>query len=297
MSDIASIIQQITGSEIAVAPGIFDAFGAILVKQAGFQTAYLSGASIAYTRFGRPDIGLVTMSEVADTLSAITERSDLRVIVDADTGFGNALNVMRTVRLFESAGAAAIQLEDQTLPKRCGHLAGKTLVPTGEMVGKIKAALDARRNDDTLIIARTDGIAVEGFDAALERAERYGEAGADILFIEAPQSDAQMQAINRQFEGRIPQLANMVEGGKSPQKSAAELQALGFSLVIFPGGMVRAIAKTIQAYTASLKKHGTNQPFLEHMLNFNALNELLGTSEMLALGAGYDALNFEENDD
>ena len=166
-----SLPKQLAASTITVAPGVYDALGAVLVQQAGFHVAYLSGASIAYTRFGRPDIGLVGMSEVAETLSAITERSGLPVIVDADTGFGNALNVMRTVRLFESSGATAIQLEDQTLPKRCGHLAGKTLVSQGEMVGKIKAALDARRQAETLIIARTDGIAVEGFDAALERAE------------------------------------------------------------------------------------------------------------------------------
>jgi len=289
--------QLLTGPDITIAPGIFDALGAVLVEQAGFEAAYLSGASIAYTRFGRPDIGLVTMSEVDETLSAITERTELKVIVDADTGFGNALNVMRTVRLFESCGAAAIQLEDQTLPKRCGHLAGKTLVSTGEMVGKIRAALDARRSDDTLIIARTDGIAVEGFDAALERARRYADAGADVLFIEAPQSLDQMQTIARQFGFRIPLMANMVEGGQTPMKSAEELENLGFSLVIFPGGMVRAVAKTMQAYVSSLKTHGTNQPFGENMLNFNQLNGLLGTDDMLALGAAYDAAKFGENDD
>jgi len=238
MSSFAPLKQQIAGPDIVIAPGVSDALGAVLVEQAGFQTTYLSGASIAYTRFGRPDIGLVTMTEVANTLSVITERSDLRVIVDADTGFGNSLNVMRTVRLFESCGAAAIQLEDQTLPKRCGHLAGKTLVPVGEMVGKIKAAVDARRSDDTLIIARTDGIAVEGFESALERATHYSEAGADILFVEAPQTEEQTRAVTGQLGNRLPLMANMVEGGKTPQKSAAELQELGFSLVIFPGGKI-----------------------------------------------------------
>lgn len=213
------------------------------------------------------------------------------MIVDADTGFGNALNVMRTVRLFESCGAAAIQLEDQTLPKRCGHLAGKTLVSTGEMLGKIRAALDARRSDATLIIARTDAIAVEGFDAALDRARRYAEAGADILFIEAPQSSAQMRTIAREF-GHVPLMANMVEGGQTRLKSAAELQAIGFSLAIFPGGMVRAVARTMQAYVTSLKAHGTTLPFRENMLDFNQLNELLGTADLLAHGAGYDAANF-----
>ena len=289
--------DQLSGKDIAVAPGVFDAFGAVLAEQAGFHAAYLSGASIAYTRFGRPDIGLVGMSEVAETLAVITERNSLRIVVDADTGFGNALNVMRTVRSFESAGAAGIQLEDQTLPKRCGHLAGKTLVSTGEMVGKIKAALDARRSEDTLIIARSDGIAVEGFDAALERAEHYAEAGADILFVEAPQTEAQMRQIAECFGSRVPLMANMVEGGKTPQKNASELAEIGFSLAIFPGGMVRAIAKTMQAYLASLKTYGTNTPFTDQMLDFDGLNALLGTNEMLALGAGYDAKNFEDGND
>lgn len=289
--------DQFSGKGIAIAPGVFDAFGAVLAEQAGFHAAYLSGASIAYTRFGRPDIGLVGMSEVAETLSVITERNSLRIVVDADTGFGNALNVMRTVRSFESAGAAGIQLEDQTLPKRCGHLAGKTLVSTGEMVGKIQAALDARRSEATLIIARTDGIAVEGFDAALERAERYAEAGADMLFIEAPQTEAQMLQIAERFGNRLPLMANMVEGGKTPQKNADELAEIGFSLAIFPGGMVRAIAKTMQAYLASLKSHGTNTPFKDRMLDFDGLNALLGTNDLLALGAGYDAKNFEDSND
>lgn len=285
--------DQLAGNDIVIVPGLFDAFGAVLVEQAGFHAAYLSGASIAYTRFGRPDIGLVGMFEVAQTLSEICERSDLPVMVDADTGFGNALNVVRTVRLFESAGASAIQLEDQTLPKRCGHLAGKSVVSCGEMVGKIKAALNSRRNPNTLIVARTDAISVEGFDAALDRAERYTEVGADVLFIEAPQSPEQMAAIVDRFGARVPLMANMVEGGQTPQKTAAELNAMGFSLAIFPGGMVRAIAKTMQAYLASLKTHGTNQPFRDRMLDFDGLNGLLGTEDMLALGAGYDAANFE----
>jgi 2-methylisocitrate lyase-like PEP mutase family enzyme len=297
MTDHPTLSDQLKGQDIAIAPGVFDAFGAVLAEQAGFHAAYLSGASIAYTRFGRPDIGLVGMSEVAETLSVISERSDLRLIVDADTGFGNALNVMRTVRLFESAGASAIQLEDQTLPKRCGHLAGKTLVSTAEMVGKIKAALDARRSADTLIVARTDGIAVEGFEAALERAEKYTEAGADVLFVEAPQTLEQMQAIVGRFGPNLPLMANMVEGGKTPQLSASELKTLGFSLAIFPGGMVRAIAKTMQEYLASLHDHGTNAPFHNRMLDFDGLNGLLGTNDMLALGADYDAMNFEDDND
>lgn len=295
MTEFLSLRAQLAAREITVAPGIYDALGSVLVQQAGYNVAYLSGASIAYTRFGRPDIGLVGMAEVASTLSAITERSSLPIIVDADTGFGNALNVIRTVRLLETSGAAAIQLEDQTLPKRCGHLAGKTLVTKGEMVGKIKAALDARRLDETLIIARTDGIAVEGFEAALDRAETYVDAGADVLFVEAPQSLNQLQAIVARLGGRIPLMANMVEGGVTPQNNATELQDAGYSLVIFPGGMVRALAHSAQTYLASLKAHGTNQPFRNQMLNFSELNNVLGADDLLAKGATYDSKNFEDN--
>ena len=288
--------RRLARPPITVAPGVADALGALIVERAGFDTAYLSGASIAYARFGRPDIGLVTMTEVADTLSAITERSGLRVIVDADTGFGNALNVQRSVRLFERNGAAAIQIEDQTLPKRCGHLGGKSLVRPGEMVGKLHAALDARDSAETLIIARTDAIAVEGFEAALTRAERYLGAGADMLFVEAPRTEAQMRAIAARFAGRVPLIANMVEGGRTPQKTAAELDALGYALVIFPGGMVRAVARTMQDYAASLARHGSNLPFRDRMLGFDQLNDLLGTAGMLARGGRYDAANFGEDE-
>ncbi len=297
MTNADGLRQRLHGAPITVAPGVADALGALIVEQAGFDTAYLSGASIAYARFGRPDIGLVTMSEALDALSAITERTGLKLIVDADTGFGNALNVQRTVRLFERAGAAAIQIEDQTLPKRCGHLGGKTLVEAAEMVGKIRAALDARHSDDTLIIARTDAIAVEGLDSALARAERYREAGADMLFIEAPQTETELRRIARRFAGRVPLMANMVEGGRTPQKTAAELEELGFSVVIFPGGMVRAVARTMQDYVASLARHGTNQPFRDRMLSFGEINRLVGTPDMLALGARFDAAQFGGDDD
>lgn len=195
--------QLINNKEILVAPGGYDALSASLIEKGGFNAMYLSGASIAYTRFGRPDIGLVSMSEVADTISVIRERTDLPMIVDGDTGFGNAINVQRTVKLFERCGASAIQLEDQQMPKRCGHLKGKSLVSKEEMVGKVKAAVDARSNPDTMIIARTDAIAVEGFDAAVDRAMAYYEAGADMLFIEAPENLEQMHTINRIFKDKV----------------------------------------------------------------------------------------------
>lgn len=283
---------QIAAGAIVQAPGCHDGLSALLIEQAGFTCAYLSGAGIAYTRFGRSDVGLVAMSEVADTLALITDRVGIPVIVDADTGFGNALNVQRTVRSFERAGAAAIQLEDQSTPKRCGHLAGKSLIGADEMVGKLKAALDARRSAETLIIARTDAIAVEGFDAAIERAERFVEAGADILFVEAPQSDEQLAAVPARFKQRIPLLANMVEGGKTPIRPAAELQEMGYAIVIFAAGLARAFAHMAQEYLQSLRRAGSTAPFRNRMLDFDGLNAVIGTPELLARGKRYDAGNF-----
>ena len=271
-----------------LAPGIYDALTGLIAAKAGAEAVYLSGASIAYTRFGRSDIGLVSVSEVHDTLAAITDRIDIPVIVDADTGFGNALNVQRTVRQFERVGASAIQLEDQSFPKRCGHLAGKTLVSKNEMVGKIKASLDARKNENTVIIARTDARAVEGLDAALDRAAAYRDAGADILFIEAPQSLEEMKNITATFGNELPLLANMVEGGKTPIASATELEDIGYHLAIFPGGAVRAIAHHLSAYYSGLLRDGNNKKFSEKMYDFDGLNEVIGTKELLAQGKKYE---------
>ena len=238
--------------DILLAPGIYDALSGLIAEQAGARAVYLSGASIAYTRFGRSDVGLVSASEVHDTLAAVTDRIQIPVIVDADTGFGNALNVQRTIRNFERAGAAAIQIEDQSFPKRCGHLDGKTLISKDEMVGKIKAAIDARKETNTLIIARTDARGVEGLSEAIDRAQAYQEAGADILFIEAPHSIDEMKLIRKSFGEDIPLLANMVEGGKTPIKTANDLKSLGFNIVIFPGGAVRAATFQLQQYYAGL---------------------------------------------
>ncbi len=284
MSDFRSRIAQ---KPLVVAPGCYDALSALMIERAGFAAAYLSGASIAYTRLGRPDIGLVSLTEVADTIGAIRDRVSLPLIVDADTGFGNALNVQRTVRLFSRHGAAALQLEDQATPKRCGHLRDKALVSKAEMVGKLHAALDARPSENVLVIARTDAIAVEGFDAALDRAEAYVEAGVDVLFIEAPTSTEQLDAICRRFAGRIPLLANMVEGGATPLSDAAALEALGFSIAIFPGGTVRAVTRTMETYFASLAEHGTTAPFRDRMLDFRGINGVVGTDALLEEGARY----------
>lgn len=287
MSSESKSLSSLLQSGFVLAPGVYDALSGLIASQSGARAVYLSGASISYTRFGRSDIGLVSVSEVHDTLAAITDRIDLPVMVDADTGFGNALNVQRTVRGFERVGAAAIQLEDQSFPKRCGHLDGKTLVETAEMVGKIKAALDARHNEDTLIIARTDARAVEGLDAALDRAEAYRMAGADILFIEAPQSLEEMQTLTRRFADQIPLLANMVEGGKTPINSARDLADLGYKIAIFPGGAVRAISHHLQTYYAGLLADGSNKGFAHRMHDFGGLNTIIETEALLALGEKY----------
>ena len=279
---------RLSAPEILIAPGVYDGLTATLAEQAGFEALYLSGAAVAYTRLGRPDIGLTSVSEMADTMALIRDRTALPVIIDADTGFGNALNAQRTMRLYERAGASALQVEDQTYPKRCGHLADKSLISKQEMAGKIAAMADARAQDATLIIARTDAIAVEGFDAAMDRAEAYVGAGADVLFIEAPRSGQELASIAQTFKGRVPLLANMVEGGHTPITSASDLQALGFDIVIFPGGIVRALARTAQDYYASLRANGSNTPFAERMFDFDGLNACIGTPEMLAMGQRFD---------
>ena len=279
--------SRLAAPPILVAPGVYDALTAHLAERAGFSAVYVSGAGIAYTRLGRPDIGLVAMSEVADTVALIRDRVGSHLIVDADTGYGNAFNVARTVRLFERAGANAIQIEDQAFPKRCGHLDNKTLIPAQEMVGKIKAALDARHSRETLVIARTDAIAVEGFEPAIARAVAYRDAGADVLFVEAPKTRDELKRISPALKG-VPLIANMVEGGKTPPLKVADFEALGFALVIFPGGIVRAVAHLAGEFYASLAANGTSEPFRGRMHDFDGLNEVIGTPAMIALGKQYE---------
>jgi 2-methylisocitrate lyase-like PEP mutase family enzyme len=280
--------QRLQEPSALLVPGVYDGLTALLAQQAGFEAVYLSGAAVAYTQLGRPDVGLTTASETADVLGRITDRLRVPVIVDGDTGYGNALNVQRTVRLFERAGASMIQLEDQTFPKRCGHLEGKSLVSTEEMCGKLKAALDARRSDDTLILARTDAVAVEGLAAAMARAEAYAACGVDALFIEALRTTQDMDAACARFRARLPMLANMVEGGQSPVQSAGELGARGFRIVIFPGGTVRFVAAQLQRYFTSLREHQTTSPVRDQMLDFDGLNSAIGTPELMALGKRYE---------
>mgnify|MGYP001766300757 CR=1 FL=1 len=283
-----SLRRRLARKPILLAPGVYDPFTAALAQAAGAEALYLSGAGIAYTRLGRPDIGLVSMSEVADTLALTRDRVALPLIVDADNGYGNALNMQRTMRCFERAGANAVQIEDQSYPKRCGHLAEKRLIGVKEMVGKVKAALDARASEETLVIARTDAVAVEGLSSALDRACAYAEAGADALFVEAPGSVEEMTAACTALGGRAPLMANMVEGGKTPIASAAELERIGFSLVIFPGGIVRAIAPAARDFYATLLRDGTSAAMRGRMVDFDELNAIIGTPEMLARGKAYE---------
>ncbi|MCT9071435.1 isocitrate lyase/PEP mutase family protein [Cupriavidus gilardii] len=282
-----SLKERLRSPEPVLAPGVYDALSALLAEQAGFEALYLSGGAVAYTLLGRSDVGLTTATETADVLARIADRVSLPIIVDSDTGYGNALNTQRTVRAFERAGAAMIQLEDQGFPKRCGHLAGKSLVSTAEMCGKLRAALDARHDAGTLILARTDAVAVEGLDAAIERAEAYLACGVDALFVEAVVSADDMGRVCERFAARIPLLANMVEGGKTPIQSASELGRRGYRIVIYPGGTVRFASRQLQRYFAGLKAAGTTRAFAGEMNDFDALNALIGTPELLDTGRRY----------
>jgi 2-methylisocitrate lyase-like PEP mutase family enzyme len=289
MAETETIRDRLNRKPIVIAPGVYDPLTAMIAEKSGFATLYVTGGGIAYTRLGRPDIGLVSVSEVVDTLGLIRDRVRAHLIVDADTGYGNALNVQRTVRSFERAGANAIQLEDQGFPKRCGHLEDKVIVSQSEMVGKIRAAVDARHSRETLIVARTDAVAVEGLDAALERAASYREAGADMLFIEAPTEREQLARVTKSLASTVPLMINLIEGGKTPTLPADELEQLGYALAIFPGGIVRALARTAVDYYASLAAHRSTEPFRNRMYDFAGLNELLGTPDMLEHGKRYAA--------
>lgn len=286
MSHTQSIRKALAGGHCLKAPGVYDGLTALLAEQAGFELGFVSGACIAFARYGRPDMGLVSMSEVADTVAIMRERVELPLSVDIDTGFGNALNVQRTVKVFERAGASALQMEDQVMPKRCGHMAGKQVIETGEMVGKIKAALDARDDENLVLIARTDALGVNGFADALERAERYLEAGADVLFIEAPKTTEQMQQIASQFAGRVPLVHNLVEGGGSPIEDAAGLEALGYRIALYPAALLHAFVPQAQDLLAHIHEKGSTSEW-PGLIDLNRINEILGAPGLLALSEKY----------
>ena len=278
MRPSTALRKLIAGDEIIVAPGVYDGMSARLVQRAGFTAVYATGGGIARS-MGYPDLGLLGLTEVADRLSVIVEHAGVPVIADADTGYGNTLNVRRTIREFERAGVAALHLEDQTFPKRCGHLDDKTVVPTGEMVGKLRAARDAASDADLVLIARTDAIAVEGLEAAIERALAYAEAGADVIFVEAPASEAQMETIARRVTA--PKLLNMFEGGKTPLVPLDRLRALGYRIVIIPSDLQRAAIRAMQDVLTAIRRDGNSRSLADRMATFTEREAIVGTAEYL----------------
>ncbi|MCL2781110.1 MAG: isocitrate lyase/PEP mutase family protein [Actinomycetia bacterium] len=270
------------GDEIVVAPGAYDALSARLIEEAGFPAVYMTGYGTAASLLGRPDVGLVTASEMIDNARRITGCVGVPVIADADTGYGNAINVIRTVRDYERAGVAGVHIEDQVMPKRCGHLTGKVLVPVGEMSAKIRAAVAARTDPDFVVIARTDARAVEGMDAALARAGAYLDAGADVLFVEAPESEAEIEKIAAAFAG-VPLLFNWAEGGRTPPVSMAQLSELGYRIVIFPVGALLSAATAMRSHLAALRRDGIPAPASAHWPTVPEFAESLGLAEVRAL--------------
>lgn len=268
--------------EPVLAPGVYDALGARLVEEAGFGAVYMTGFGTAAARLGRPDVGLLTMTEMVDNARAIVRASGLPVIADADTGYGNAINVVRTVQEYAQAGVAAVHIEDQVAPKRCGHLEGKQVVPVDEMVAKVRAAVAARGTGDLLIIARTDAAAVEGLDAAIGRARRYRDAGADVLFVEAATSEAEIERVASELAD-VPLLFNWAEGGKTPPLPLERLRQLGFAIVIFPLTTLLTATAAMRDALAAVKAAGTPLPLLDGMPAFGDFVDFIGLGEIQEL--------------
>ncbi|MDF1678817.1 MAG: oxaloacetate decarboxylase [Legionellaceae bacterium] len=273
-----TLLKSLFADELLTAPGVFDGLSAKLVAQAGFKAVYASGGAIARST-GRPDIGLLSLTEVVQQVHDITTATDLPVIADADTGFGNELNTARTVQEFEQAGVAAIHLEDQTFPKRCGHLSGKSLISKEDMCIKIRAAIKARSHSDFLIIARTDAIAVEGFDSAIERAKYYLDAGADMIFVEAPETITQIEAIATAITQ--PKLINMFYGGKTPLVSSEALQQMGYKIAIIPSDLQRAAMKAMQRTLSAIHTHGDSASISDALLSFKEREDVIETNKFL----------------
>ena len=271
--------------ELLIAPGVAECVGARLVAEQGFDALYMTGAGTTASRLGMPDVGLLGVTEMADNAGRIADAAGLPLIADADTGYGGPINVRRTVRCYERAGVAGGHMEDQDWPKRCGHLAGKILIPTEEMCAKVRAAVDARSDPDFIVIARTDAIAVEGFEAALGRAKAYEEAGADVLFVEAPTTMEQVEAIPRAFAR--PSLYNMAMSGKTPVLPASEIEALGFGVVIYPGLSLSAAIPAIRRTLAELRETGGIEASSAEMASFRDFFELMGLEAVQGLESRY----------
>ena len=276
----ARLRALLAGPEPLVAPGAYDALSARLVEQAGFDAVYMTGFGTTAGLLGRPDVGLLTGTEMVDNARRLVAAVDRPVIADADTGYGNAINVLRTVAAYEQAGVAGIHLEDQVTPKKCGHLAGKEVIPAGEMAGKIAAAAAARRDPDFVLIARTDAAAVHGLDEAIARARRYAEAGADLLFVEAPTSEADIARVAEELRGVAPLVFNWAEGGRTPPLPLARIRELGFALVLFPIGTLLAATAGMRALLARLRTDGTPDSALPGLPGFGEFTELVGLPEI-----------------
>ena len=266
-----------------MAPGAYDALSARLVEQAGFDVVYMTGFGTTASLIGRPDVGLLTGAEMVDNARRIVAAVDVPVIADADTGYGNAINVVRTVQLYEQAGVAGIQLEDQVMPKKCGHMSGKALIGADEMLGKLRAAVTARTDPDLVIIARTDAVAVQGLDEAITRARSFAEAGADVLFVEAPTSEEDIATVADELSGVAPLVFNWAEGGRTPPLSLERIGELGFSLVIYPIGTLLAATAGIRSLLATLKAEGTPLPALDAVPSFEEFTGLIGLPEVQEL--------------
>lgn len=284
MRTTAKLRQLIARQGAIMAPGVADALNAKLVLRHGFEAVYMTGAGTTAVRLGMPDVGLLTMTEMVDNAARIADSCGLPVIADADNGYGGVLNVRRTIQAYERAGVAAVHIEDQVIPKRCGHLAGKQLVPTEEMTAKIRAAVDARTDPDFVLIARTDAIAVEGFEAALERAARYREAGADVLFVEAPSGEQLPQIAPRL---KAPLLYNMATSGKTPFLGREEIERLGFKIIIYPNWLMLAAIRAASQVLATLKESGTIAGIAREVPSFKEFFDLLGMPEVQDLEARY----------
>jgi 2-methylisocitrate lyase-like PEP mutase family enzyme len=275
----------IARKKLILAPGVADAMTARVVAKEGYEALYMTGSGTAAVRLGLPDVGLLTMSEMVDNAERIADAAEIPLVADADTGYGNPLNVMRTIRAYERAGVAAIHMEDQEWPKRCGHFAGKAVIPVEEMVAKIKAATDARHDPDFMIIARTDAYSVEGYNAAMERAARYVEAGADMIFVEELRTVEQLAEVPRRFA--VPALYNMGGSGKTPFLTAAQIEELGFSLVIYPNFIMRAAIAAVQNVLRELKSSGSLEEVLKNISGYDERHELLKLPEMIELQQKY----------
>ena len=268
-----------------VVPGAYDGVSARLVERAGFPAVYMTGFGTSASRLGLPDLGYAGMSEMADHARNLAAAVSIPLIADADTGYGNALGVRRTVQAYEGAGVAALHIEDQVAPKRCGHLSGHQIVPLGEFAGKIRAAVDARRDDDLLIIARTDAISAVGFDEALRRGEAAARAGADVLFVEAPRDEAQVERVARAFE--LPLLYNYAVGGRSPLLPFSRLRALGYAIIILPVDTLLVATKAMAGLLAELRTRDDVQSLAERYLPFAEFNTLIGATDQMALAERY----------